>query len=76
MKIPNWIKNAYKSTDVHWSKSQTIIHKMLNELGIYDMGAATYWSGVLTRLGLFAAAQNSNDFTLDQYLIGIVVARL
>lgn len=37
MKTPNWIKNAYKSTDVHWSKSQTIIHKMLNELGIYDV---------------------------------------
>ncbi len=37
MKIPNWIKNAYRSTDVHWSKSQTIIHKMLNELGVYDV---------------------------------------
>lgn len=37
MKNPNWIKNAYKSTDVHWSRSQTIIHKMLNELGVYDV---------------------------------------
>lgn len=34
---PNWIKNAYKGTDVHWSKSQTQIYKMLNELGIYDV---------------------------------------
>jgi hypothetical protein len=37
MKLPNWIKNAYKSTDVHWSKSQTVIHKMLNELGVFDV---------------------------------------
>jgi hypothetical protein len=31
------IKNAYRGTDVHWSKSQTEIYKMLNELGIYDI---------------------------------------
>jgi len=37
MKLPNWIKNAYRGTDVHWSKSQTEIYKMLNELGIYDI---------------------------------------
>lgn len=37
MNNPNWIKNAYKSTDVHWSRSQTMIHKMLNELGVYDV---------------------------------------
>ena len=37
MKQPSWIKNAYKDTDVHWTKSQGQIHKMLNELGIYDV---------------------------------------
>ena len=37
MKNPNWVKDAYKSTDVHWSKSQSIIHKMLNELDVYDV---------------------------------------
>lgn len=37
MKIPNWIKNAYKGTDVPWSRSQSEIYKMLNELGIYDI---------------------------------------
>jgi hypothetical protein len=37
MKIPRWIKEAYRGTDVHWSKSQTEIYKMLNELGIYDI---------------------------------------
>lgn len=37
MRTPNWIKNAYKSTDVHWSKSQTVIHRMLNELGVFDV---------------------------------------
>ncbi|WP_395019783.1 hypothetical protein [Dongia sp.] len=37
MKLPNWIKNAYKGTDVHWSRSQTEIYRMLNELGIYDI---------------------------------------
>lgn len=37
MKTPNWIKNAYKGTEVHWSKSQSQIYKMLNEVGIYDI---------------------------------------
>lgn len=37
MKIPNWIKNAYQGTDVPWARSQGEIHKMLNELGIYDV---------------------------------------
>ncbi len=37
MKTPNWIKNAYKSTNVHWSKSQIKIHKMLNELGVFEV---------------------------------------
>ena len=37
MKLPNWIRNAYRGTDVHWSKSQTEIYKMLNELGIFDI---------------------------------------
>lgn len=31
---PNWIKNAYKSTEVHWGKTQTKIMEMLGELGI------------------------------------------
>ena len=37
MDQPNWIKNAYKGTDVHWTRSQGEIQKMLNELGIYDI---------------------------------------
>lgn len=37
MKAPNWIKNAYKSTDVPWAKSQSEIYKMLGELGIYEI---------------------------------------
>ncbi len=37
MKTPSWIKNAYKGTDMHWSRSQGQIHKMLNELGVYDI---------------------------------------
>lgn len=37
MKLPNWIKNAYKSTDVPWSRSQSEIYKMLNSLGIYQI---------------------------------------
>jgi hypothetical protein len=37
MKIPNWIANAYKGTDVHWTKSQREIHKILNELGVFDV---------------------------------------
>lgn len=34
MKKISWIENAYKSTDVHWAKSQTKIMEMLNQLGI------------------------------------------
>lgn len=34
MKIPPWVKGAYKSTDVHWGKTQTQIMQMLGELGI------------------------------------------
>lgn len=34
MKKLSWLENAYKSTDVHWSKSQTKIMEMLNELDI------------------------------------------
>lgn len=37
MKTPNWIQNAYRTTDVNWAKSQTVIHKMLNELGVFDV---------------------------------------
>lgn len=37
MKTPNWLKNAYKETDVSWSKSQAGIYKMLGELGIYQI---------------------------------------
>lgn len=37
MKTPNWIKNAYRGTDVGWERTQGQIHKMLNELGIYDV---------------------------------------
>lgn len=37
MITPPWIKNAYKGTDVHWSKSQTQICKMLNQLNIFDI---------------------------------------
>lgn len=37
MKTPNWVKNAYQGTGVPWSRSQGEIHKMLNELGIYDV---------------------------------------
>lgn len=37
MKYPSWAKNAYKSTDVHWSKTQSQIYKMLGELGIYEI---------------------------------------
>ncbi len=37
MKIPTWIKNAYKGTDVHWARSQSEIYKMLGELGIYEI---------------------------------------
>ena len=34
MKQASWITNAYKSTDVHWAKSQTKIMEMLEQLGI------------------------------------------
>lgn len=37
MKQPNWIKNAYRGTNVGWERTQGQIHKMLNELGIYDV---------------------------------------
>lgn len=37
MNTPNWVKNAYQGTDVPWARSQGEIHKMLNELGIYDV---------------------------------------
>ena len=37
MKIPTWVKKAFKGTDVHWSKTQTQIHRLLNELGITDI---------------------------------------
>lgn len=37
MKTPNWIKNAYRGTDVGWERSQGEIYKMLNELGVYDI---------------------------------------
>lgn len=34
MKTANWLKQAYKSTSVDWTKSQTQIMKMLGEVGI------------------------------------------
>ncbi len=37
MKIPRWIKDAYRGTDIPWARSQGEIYKMLNELGIYDI---------------------------------------
>lgn len=37
MKYPSWAKNAYKSTDVHWSKTQSQIYKLLGELDIYEI---------------------------------------
>lgn len=37
MKKISWIENAYKSTDVHWAKSQTKIIEMLNQLGIQQI---------------------------------------
>jgi len=37
MNTPDWVKNAYKGTDVHWSRSQTEIYKMLNQLGIFEI---------------------------------------
>lgn len=36
MKQAPWIKNAYKTTDVHWGKSQTKIMEMLDEVGITE----------------------------------------
>lgn len=37
MNFPRWIREAYKGTDVHWSRSQGAIHKMLNELDIFEV---------------------------------------
>lgn len=37
MKQPNWIKNAYKTTTIHWSKTQAEIYQRLGELGIYEI---------------------------------------
>jgi hypothetical protein len=37
MRMPSWIKNAYKGTDVNWSRSQSEIYRMLNELGIFEI---------------------------------------
>lgn len=37
MKTPNWVKKAFTGTDVHWSKSQTQISKLLNELDIFSI---------------------------------------
>lgn len=34
MKKVSWIENAYKSTDVHWGKTQSAIMKMLEDVGI------------------------------------------
>lgn len=34
MKNIGWVHNAYKSTDVHWGKTQTKIIEMLQQLGI------------------------------------------
>lgn len=34
MKQIHWIKNAYKSTEVHWGKTQAKIMEMLGDLGI------------------------------------------
>lgn len=34
MKTAHWIKNAYKTTNVHWAKSQTKIMEMLGHLGV------------------------------------------
>lgn len=37
MKLPNWINDAYRGTDVHWSKTQGQIYQMLNAIGIFDI---------------------------------------
>ncbi len=37
MNTPRWIKDAYKTTDVHWAKTQSEIYKKLGELGIYEI---------------------------------------
>lgn len=37
MKQPRWTKEAFRGTEVHWSRSQTQIHKMLGELGIIQI---------------------------------------
>lgn len=35
--MTKWYQKAYKSTSVHWSKSQSAIYKILGELGIYEI---------------------------------------
>ena len=37
MKQLNWAGKAYKTTGVHWTRSQSQIYKMLGELGIYEI---------------------------------------
>lgn len=37
MKKTTWATRAYKSTEIHWAKSQANIYKMLGELGIYEI---------------------------------------
>ena len=37
MKQPSWIKDAYKGTLIHWSKTQSQIYQRLGELGIYEI---------------------------------------
>ncbi len=37
MKTPNWLKKAYKTTEVPWARTQAEIYKMLGDLGIYEI---------------------------------------
>ena len=37
MKQAKWITEAYKSTDVHWAKSQAKIMDMLADVGIHEV---------------------------------------
>lgn len=37
MKKVSWIENAYKSTDVHWAKTQAKIMDMLGDVGIHQV---------------------------------------
>lgn len=37
MRNPNWLKNAYKTTEVSWTRTQSEIYKMLGDLGIYEI---------------------------------------